>query len=686
MRKKTKKILTSTMIGLFAICQPMAFIPYIVYAAENTALDQSDEIPILNMDGNTSMSTSTATISNMSDTTSSDDKEPADTSENTTSDNDIAVSTQWSLVADAGGIIVGENDTVTFTATAGDIKDTKVTLYIDGGTAQKIGTMKDDGTSGDQIAADGIYTIVYSAIAKESSDDGLNFYAQIDKDGNGTSEKTPDINIKILPQPTDEARTIMAEMDATIQNMAKGYSDSNGKVYLSKLPELMDMLITSAQAWKTQGLVIYESNTDKTMSLQMASGLWYTYTPDVTSESDTGTGSTRWVPDASQSTTVPFSTSANAIRFEIFYYTGDKNDVAAPTIQFQGNGVTYSNASISSDNINYLIKRGIKVSGCTKNVYYDVYYLVGKGISTSGWTMQVTTSNDAEMLIITPSDIPDNWNGAMTEYKTAPSEPILWMDRSADEHWIPQISNIIAEEAVPEAPQAIVPEAPDRTAGIIKLVVITVLFVGGGIFIITFLNKRGNQKIKEKKHSAAINRANDKFRKKSIEKENDLDGYIDDMYGDTDDGDETDTNIPVVPVAVPHKKAAPVVPDRQDDDDADNRTPVKMSTMDIDKGVADRKVMRADADIDINPGVFENSEWGPVENSAAKINPVQPEAPAQPVQKKIAPWLMKPQPETATKTMEKSVEEQPQATAEPAKTGIAPSWAFGSGDGDSVFF
>lgn len=457
------------------------------------------------------------------------------------------------------------------------------------GEAVEIGQMMDDGNAPDQTAGDGIYTMAAEITVDNNDQDalekGLDFFARINyakadliEDPTESSSEAPadtaegssensdegaaekkdegqtdtdaadagvssnyrtDIAHLIVIPSTDRDLSLTDQLEADCLKEMQGITGrADGQVLKSQMGSVMEQMDTVTRMWLEEGRIIYlEYDKEGGMiTMQLPNGQFYIFRPNPRdSLTDEGTANTRWIPNGNFTTSIPFQSSSETTRFEVFYSLGDNDSLTPPQISLASDGTVITGVDSEVEGYSFRTRQRIGLAGYD-NLYYDVYYLTGAGAVGKTWNMQITVDPEEELLVIAQSQVPENWETMTMEYKTQAAEPMLWLDQSNGQQYISQISNIIAAEAPPAEPQPEDPEPVDTTGQKIRLGIILGLVAAAGIGGFLFYTKRNSLKDRAERRSRQIARVNSKYRNKKNAEENDLDGYVDFADDDADDG------------------------------------------------------------------------------------------------------------------------------------------------------
>lgn len=501
----------------------------------------------------------------------------------------------WELEADAGGVVTGMPNNITFTLYNKNLADgdessrkvvsrpASVTLMSGlAGSATPIGEMKDDGNLPDKQAGDYVYTLAYDINVEdgdmETISQGMDMLAlmrfgdeeetapepeessDIEETGDvGMVGSTPEaetqdtenqgsgvtscwsniIHLKVIPS-SGRDMTESDKIDSAIMTMIRTYTGrADTNVLQGEVSGLLDYIEEQAKAWLANGTIIYYK-TDREngmITMQLANGQPYVFKPNQVDSVEYNAADTRWRPHGSYTKALKFTQPSETIRFEVFYYAGEAGkNIADPQITFQGNGMLLSGDNQDIDGSVYRTKRRLAVSGYP-NIYYDIYYISGAAMQGQEWKMQITIDPAAKMLAIVPSRVPDTWqDDTIPEYKTEPSEPILWLDETPTSQFVNRLADIIKEEPAPAIPEPIVPEEEDHTMERVIMISVIATLAISALIIYFYLKNRSDRKMRKERHNAVIRKANNRFHEKKDAEENDLDRFVEFSDDDMSDG------------------------------------------------------------------------------------------------------------------------------------------------------
>ena len=432
------------------------------------------------------------------------------------------------LFVNTGAIIAGEETGVTFYIDFMKSPGSEIILYNK--DDEEMGKLVDNGEGGDAMAGDLRYC--YSAnILSDEPGTNLVFY------GKFGDYKSKPIEIPVLPPPTEEDYAIEDNLEKMILTIEAEYTDETGCVPEKLYPKLFTDIHNQMLPLLENGTLRYEEYSETTgVNVQLASGLWFFYTPapypEITQPEDpTGVEATRWrMMGGLNQKTVQMVISADTQRFEVFYYLGDEGNLTRPNIKLQApDGALYSASEpVETENFTLRVVNQTKLKDFP-NVYFDTIYISGPNIHGT-WNMSLTVDPECQMIAILPSEVPGNWRNLTVEYRTTPlSDPILWMDDTYDQRFINQFMYIFAKDHNTPGVNDVEPtQKPDDTdySGYVKLASLIAFLVVAGVSVAIYFRTKNTKEASKKR------------RDEDLESVLEADDYSDDdFYKDNADND-----------------------------------------------------------------------------------------------------------------------------------------------------
>lgn len=189
----------------------------------------------------------------------------------------------YSFDTDTWDILVGETDTVTFTAEI--FSETEISneeVQVVDGSDQFIGYMNDNGEEGDETADDGIYTL--KAELSSSQSQVIAYYATVN------DVKSSSLSISYYVQYSEEDFQKEDEVAEKLDEAVSSYLDENGYLIEEKYEEAVESISNVLNEYKEDGLVDSYTVKDHNISIILKNGIPFVYMLLVDDGTDKGVG------------------------------------------------------------------------------------------------------------------------------------------------------------------------------------------------------------------------------------------------------------------------------------------------------------------------------------------------------------------------------------------------------------
>lgn len=184
------------------------------------------------------------------------------------------------LETDEVYFLTGQDYDVTFMVTSQRIAG-QVALYHD---EEQVAALRDDGTGGDAVAGDGVYSCVLTLQAEEARMDV--YYA---KAGLLTSDQVGLYYFEPLTEETvEQARAVYDRINSALQAIEHRYADASGYVTSEDVAPIMDEVAAYLAEVYADGDVVRYECSEAGAYIKLASGLTLMYEPTMESVSTGG--------------------------------------------------------------------------------------------------------------------------------------------------------------------------------------------------------------------------------------------------------------------------------------------------------------------------------------------------------------------------------------------------------------
>ena len=237
----------------------------------------------------------------------------------------------------------------------------------------------------------------------------------------------------------------------------------------------------------------------------------------------------KWVINEGDPRTTVIETyvGSGTTRFEVFYSASALTPPEVTFMSASGN-IYRKDSDVEYGNTVFITRSGYVVSDYP-DIKYDIIYI--KGAEDPGtWKMSVSIDDHTNELFVVTSKVPDGWEHFQTDYKTAPTDALLWyINPKLSSYTVNDITSVIAKDTdIPET-NSIQPyvdeEVPEQKNPIVGVLILLSLAIIGGIAAIIFLYKK-SQKESVSNRKNAIARANKKLKAKQKKENNSLDQVL----------------------------------------------------------------------------------------------------------------------------------------------------------------
>ena len=162
-------------------------------------------------------------------------------------------------------LVKGEECKITFFVNSKS-KNLNVSLYSD----SKVAELTDDGSNGDKIANDGIYTLETTIIEKEKFK--TDYYVKVD---NETSEK---VSVYFFEKPNEHTKNEIEGYQNEISLIEKEFLN-NGYINKDDIPDVLTAVEKYAEKLNEENKIIYFEKTECSVIFKLVNGLTLVYEP-----------------------------------------------------------------------------------------------------------------------------------------------------------------------------------------------------------------------------------------------------------------------------------------------------------------------------------------------------------------------------------------------------------------------
>lgn len=240
-------------------------------------------------------------------------------------------------------------------------------------------------------------------------------------------------------------------------------------------------------------------------------------------ENSVSSSTTRWIPDDTRTTTMPFIMNTGEVKkFEIFYTASATEEPIVRFLTPEGLVLNAGSDTLAAD-LYFVTRKDYTVSNYPNIKYMNVYINPLLDNEAGEWTASFTIGEDVTEFVVLEAKADDGWEDFIEDYKSSPKEVKLWYIAQGSMLSVSDIKPIcLRDNRIPESNNlSTYVEPPKEKKSIFPTVIVLIIIaIIGGVGGTVFLYKRILKANKEKREHE-INIENKQIkRKKKKENEN----------------------------------------------------------------------------------------------------------------------------------------------------------------------
>lgn len=173
------------------------------------------------------------------------------------------------LAASEQFFVLNESGSVTINAT---LKTPVSVVELFDSNDQKLSDMYDDGTNGDTLAGDNIYSCTIDVF--ETAESKLDFYARAD------GQRSQSLSVYYFGAPDEQEQNEFFDAEANIEEIEDNYTNSDDVVPDNQVDPLLAEVFEFVEELFASFIIVDYELTETSIYLKFASGLTYVYTPE----------------------------------------------------------------------------------------------------------------------------------------------------------------------------------------------------------------------------------------------------------------------------------------------------------------------------------------------------------------------------------------------------------------------
>ena len=240
-------------------------------------------------------------------------------------------------------------------------------------------------------------------------------------------------------------------------------------------------------------------------------------------ENSVSSSTTRWIPDDTRTTTMPFIMNTGEVKkFEIFYTASATEEPIVRFLTPEGLVLNAGSDTLAAD-LYFVTRKDYTVSNYPNIKYMNVYINPLLDNEAGEWTASFTIGEDVTEFVVLEAKADEGWEDFIEDYKSSPKEVKLWYIAQGSMLSVSDIKPIcLRDNRIPESNNlSTYVEPPKEKKSIFPTVIVLIIIaIIGGVGGTVFLYKRILKANKEKREHE-INIENKQIkRKKKKENEN----------------------------------------------------------------------------------------------------------------------------------------------------------------------
>lgn len=239
-------------------------------------------------------------------------------------------------------------------------------------------------------------------------------------------------------------------------------------------------------------------------------------------------------------------------KIEIFYSSSSESPQLL--LQAPSKKIYHPGATTAYEDTLIIYRKGYVVKEYP-DIKYDILY-ISESQDPGMWNIAFTVDEDIDEFVVVTARVADDWQNFHTDYKTAPTDIIIWEMSQTSHYTANDITSIVAkDEVIPtnHITETVIIETESASPIIFAVIGLIILVIAGTVIAILSVNRAGKAKSREK--SNAIKNANNRLKLKRKKENESLDKilesyqsqYSDDEYfasfnkGEPDDTEQAES-------------------------------------------------------------------------------------------------------------------------------------------------